>query len=194
MVNEASKSSHRRSFDRRFATRFLRGNGIDVGSGSDPISKSSFMFPFIQSIDHWDIEDGDAMLMETVADNSYDFLHSSHCLEHLTDPYMGLGNWIRIVKSGGFLIVTVPDEDLYEQRIFPSKFNPDHKFTFTISKDSSWSPASVNIFDLLGKFNSAVRIIKIELLDSGFDYNMPTTDQTLGMFSESAIEFILEKL
>src|SRR5260221_7032838 len=38
---------------------------------------------------------------------------------------------------------------LYEQGVFPSRFNGDHKSTFTISKASSWSPVSVNVLDLV---------------------------------------------
>ncbi|MEM1724783.1 MAG: hypothetical protein QXW71_03295 [Thermoplasmata archaeon] len=35
--------------------------------------------------------------MEGVPNCSYDFVHSSHCLEHLRDPREGLKNWFRIV-------------------------------------------------------------------------------------------------
>ena len=90
----------------------------------------------------WDLGDGDATFMESVKDETYDFVHSSHCLEHLLDPEKGLRNWFRILKPGGYLVVIVPDEDLYEQGVFPSTFNADHKWTFTISKSGSWSDKS----------------------------------------------------
>ncbi|MBV5346213.1 MAG: methyltransferase domain-containing protein, partial [Rhodoferax sp.] len=74
-----------------------------------------------------------------------DFVHSSHCLEHMRDVREALKNWIRIVKPGGFLILTVPDEDLYEQGQWPSRFNTDHKWSFTIHKERSTMPSSINV-------------------------------------------------
>jgi ubiquinone/menaquinone biosynthesis C-methylase UbiE len=65
---------------------------------------------FVQT---WDIEDGDAQYMETVRDNTYDFVHSTHYLEHMIDPKIIFKNWIRIIKPGGHIITTVSDEDLY---------------------------------------------------------------------------------
>ena len=56
-----------------------------------------------------------AELMASVADNTYDFVHSSHCLEHMRDPARAMHNWLRILKPGGHLVCLVPDEDLYEQ-------------------------------------------------------------------------------
>src|SRR3546814_12230808 len=71
----------------------------------------------------------------------------------------GLRNWFRILKPGGHLIVTVPDEDLYEQGIFPSAYNPDHKWTFTIWKAASWSPKSRNLIDLVRSLGEAAEEI-----------------------------------
>ncbi|PXW22422.1 tetratricopeptide repeat protein [Paraburkholderia caballeronis] len=193
MANETSKQMFRRSSDRRYFTRWLVGDGIDVGCGPDPLSNLSDFFPLMRSVRGWDLPDGDAMLMETVADGSFDFVHSSHCLEHLVDPVTALRNWIRICKPGGHLVITIPDEDLYEQGVWPSTFNEDHKWTFTILKKESWSPRSINLVELLAMFADDVEILKLEKLDSTFDYNRPRYDQTLYGLAESAIEFVLYK-
>lgn len=138
--------------------------------------------------------------MQGVADGSLDFVHSSHCLEHMVDPRVALANWLRILRPGGHLICIVPDEDLYEQGVFPSTFNRDHKTTFTIFKKASWSPASVNVLDLLRTLDADVAIKKIELLDATFRYgfnkmyNKARFDQTLTPIGECAIEFVLQKL
>ena len=50
----------------------------------------------------------------------------------------------------------VPDEDLYEQGQFPSTYNVDHKWTFTILKTTSWSPCSLN----LAKWNARSNPLK----------------------------------
>jgi SAM-dependent methyltransferase len=193
MVQEVTKSFARRSFDRRFATRWFVGDGIDIGAGADSLGHLASFFPLMGSVRAWDRPEGDAMLMQGVDDERYDFVHSSHCLEHLVDPTVALGNWIRICKKGGHLIIMVPDEDLYEQGVFPSTFNPDHKYTFTIGKAQSWSPKSINVIELLGKFVDQVEIIKIELLDSGFLYGRERHDQTWGILAESAIEIVLRR-
>lgn len=123
-MHETSKSILRRIFDQRFATRYLVGDGIDIGSGADSVGNYGPLFPQIRSVRPWDVPDGDAMLMAGVADASLDFVHSSHCLEHLQDPYTALFHWIRICRPGGYVIVVVPDEDLYEQGVFPRPSTP----------------------------------------------------------------------
>ncbi len=193
MADETSKQATRRGADRRFSTRWIKGSGIDIGCGTDSLAALASFFPLMTSLRPWDLPDGDAMLMHGVDDASVDFVHSSHCLEHLVDPYLSLSNWIRICREGGHLIITVPDEDLYEQGVWPSTFNTDHKWTFTIAKRSSWSPRSVNIFDLLRPFLDHVDVLKVELLDSGFQYGQARHDQSRNSLSESAIEIVLRK-
>src|SRR3546814_15547357 len=123
-MKECSKSIARRLADPNFAGRYFIGKGIDIGGAPDPLFLYEELFPRMEEVRVWDVADGDGQLMEGVADESYDFVHSSHCLEHLRDPEEGLRNWFRILKPGGQLIVTVPDEDLYEQGIFPHAYNP----------------------------------------------------------------------
>lgn len=192
-MHETSKSLIRRSYDKRFATRWLIGDGIDIGAGPDSIGNYAQMFPAIRSVKAWDMPDGDAMLMDSVADATYDFVHSSHCLEHLVDPALALKHWVRICKPGGHLLILVPDEDLYEQGVWPSTFNTDHKWTFTIGKASSWSPRSINLLTLLQTVWETVDVLKVELLDNGFFYAAPRFDQTLTLVGECAIEIVLRR-
>lgn len=44
-----------------------------------------------------------------VPDHAYDFLLSSHNLEHFANPVKGLKEWQRVVKPGGHLIVVLPN-------------------------------------------------------------------------------------
>lgn len=192
-MRETSKSIVRRSLDQRFATKYLVGAGIDIGAGNDSIDNYGSLFPLLQSVRNWDLDDGDAATMAGVPDDSMDFVHSSHCLEHLSDPYLALSQWIRICRPGGYLIVVVPDEDLYEQGVFPSTFSPEHLWTFTISKRESWSPRSVNLLELLGRFDDAVDVIRIELLDHAYLYGRDRFDQTHLPITETGVEFVLRK-
>ena len=192
-MQETSKSLIRRSYDKRYATRWLVGDGIDIGSGDDPLAGYVPLFPLMRAVRSWDMPDGDAMLMEGVKDDYYDFVHSSHCLEHLVDPAEALRNWVRICKPGGHLLLMVPDEDLYEQGIWPSIYNNDHKYSFTIGKPQSWCPQSVNVIDLLRAVWDKVAILRIELLDSGYIYGAQRFDQTMTLLGESAIEIVLRR-
>ena len=168
-MKELSKSIPRRMRDPNFVRRYFAGDGVDIGGRPDPLSLYRELFPLMGDVRIWDLEDGDAQLMSGVADETYDFVHSSHCLEHLRDPEEGLRNWLRIVKPDGFLIITGPDEDLYEQGVFPSSFNADHKWTLTLHKERSWSPRSINLLGLLTRLGPQ-RVEKIELLTDSYRF------------------------
>jgi SAM-dependent methyltransferase len=193
-MHESSKAVARRLHTPGFATRYFVGSGIDVGCGTDPLSQLAVLFPGIQHVVDHDIPQGDAQLLIEYPDASFDFLHSSHCLEHLADPFEALRNWVRVVRPGGHLVILVPDEDLYEQGCWPSRFNGDHKWTFTLSKRSSWSPRSINVFTLLESVNDSAQPIKVELLHNTCFPIQSGVDQTRNMVTEAAIEFILRVL
>lgn len=193
-MHESSKSVMRRLHDSRFATRYLVGNGIDIGCGPDSIFNYIEQFPLMQTCRNWDLPDGDAQFLASVTDETFDFVHSSHCLEHMHNPKEAMYHWLRVLKPNGHLVVIIPDEDLYEQGIFPSTNNLDHKWTFTIFKEKSWSSNSISLMSLLADFCSIAQICKIELLDATFRYGLPRFDQTLTPVGECGIEFIMRKL
>jgi len=190
---EQSKAAKRRFNDGAFLSRYFVGAGIDIGGKPDPLSQYAGIFPRMQSVRVWDFEEGDAQLMQGVVDASFDFVHSSHCLEHLKDPEKGLIEWIRIVKPGGFLIITVPDEDLYEKGVWPSRYNVDHKWTFTIHKRKSWSPRSINVLDLALSLSHLVEVERIVLLRDFFRDSLGEIDQTMTPVAECAIEMVFRK-
>lgn len=105
----------RRLSDSRFATRYFRGNGLDIGGGGDSIALFKELFPLITSVFLFDTQHGDGQYLENIPDSQFDFIYSSHCLEHLHDPKVSLKNWIRVLKPGGYIVCQIPDEDLYEQ-------------------------------------------------------------------------------
>jgi SAM-dependent methyltransferase len=69
--------------------------------------------------------------MAAVSADTFDFVYSSHCLEHMRDVPETLRNWTRILRPGGWLYVVVPDYVLYEKMSWPSRFNSDHKQSFS---------------------------------------------------------------
>lgn len=192
-MKECSKTIMRRVSEGNFIRSYFIGHGIDIGGAPDPLILYQELFPLVESIKVWDIVDGDAQYMAGVVDRTFDFVHSSHCLEHMADPAIAMNNWLRILKPGGHMIVTVPDEDMYEQGRFPSIFNTDHKWSFTIKKSRSWSTRSVNVLDLLGSLGDEVDIRRILVHDSTYRYRLPCYDQTLSFVTDCSIEFILRR-
>ena len=49
--------------------------------------------------------------LSMVADNTYDFVLSSHNLEHFANPVKALYEWKRVVKNNGYLIIVLPHKD-----------------------------------------------------------------------------------
>ncbi len=192
-MKECSKSIARRLHDVNFTNRYFVGEGLDIGGKPDPLMLYRGLFAKMGEVRTWDWEDGDAQFLSGVADGAYDFVHSSHCLEHLVNPREGLRNWLRVVKPGGFLIITIPDEDMYEQGKFPSTFNRDHKWTFTTYKENSWSKQSLNVLTIVTELGREAEPIKIEILNSTYRYDLPRYDQSLTPVAECGIEVVIRR-
>ena len=163
-MDEALKTNRIRS--KEFFTKYLGGRVIDIGAGKDLV---------IPTAERFDIEDGDAnYITQYRKTESYDAVHSSHCLEHMFNPVNALNEWWSLVKPGGYLILVVPEEDLYEQGIWPSMFHGDHKNTFRLNKNKSWSPVSFDVEELVKNLPD-VQIISSEIQDEYYDYQLKTS-------------------
>jgi len=158
-MNETSKT---RKLWGSLEYTILTGKGIDIGCGNDPVTPTARTF---------DVNDGDANKVSSFINEEFDFVYASHCLEHMRDPQKTLLDWWKLVRVGGHLFFIVPDEDLYEQGIFPSRFNDDHKYTFTISKAKSWSSVSINVLDIAQSLPQG-KIVNILLQNQGYDYTL----------------------
>ena len=118
------------------------------------------------------------------ADGSFNAIYSSHCFEHIGDWLGVLRDWYRLLKVGGFLVIVVPHQLLFERkRSLPSPINPDHKRFYT--------PVS-----LLGEIEAAFeensyRIRHLVENDAGFDYAILPYQGTDGCYE---IELVVEKL
>ncbi|MBB5730439.1 hypothetical protein FHS99_002942 [Sphingomonas prati] len=118
------------------------------------------------------------------ADQSLDAIYSSHCYEHIPDYRAVLKDWFRLLKNGGFLIIVVPHQHLFERkRQMPSRWNPDHKRFYT--------PRS-----LLGEMESALdensyRIRHLVENDAGFNYRPTPRETGSGCYE---IELVVERI
>lgn len=43
-----------------------------------------------------------------VEDESYDFVISSHVIEHFFDPVKAIKEWMRVIKKGGYILIIAP--------------------------------------------------------------------------------------
>ena len=168
--------------------QYFSGKGIDIGCGRDILDDG--IFTNITSISPYDMPHGDANYCANVADCTFDFVYSSHCLEHMVDPEAAMKNWLRICKSGGYVVVAVPHEIYYEKLIWPSHYNPDHKCSFRLEKSTNM-PKSIYLQEFLAKIPD-VELISCELYLVNFDFTKFWEDQTLGN-AICQIEFVLQK-
>lgn len=51
----------------------------------------------------------EATNLSSISDSSYDFLLSSHNLEHISNPIKALKEWIRVVRRNAPIIILLPD-------------------------------------------------------------------------------------
>lgn len=154
-MREASKTRAVRPPD--FSATYLAGAVLDIGSGDDPVVPHAV--PFDRA--HGDANRAD----EYFPAESFDCVHSSHCLEHMANPEDAIRRWWRLVRPGGFLIVVVPHEDLYEQGYWPSRFNPEHIATFRTTKQTRWSPVSRDLRSLVTALPAAKLVALTEQAD-----------------------------
>ncbi len=182
MSKETSKAMARRlasGWD-----KYLVGKGIDIGCGPDPIS------PDCRG---WDLADGDAQYMASIGQEEFDWVYSSHCLEHMVDPRVALANWYRILKPGGYLMIAVPEANLYEQGHWPSIYNPDHKSTWTLGHEAPWSPVNYSLAEELEYLFG--HILSIQVVATNFDPSLGDVDRTslAGVEVEAALEAVVQK-
>ncbi|MDR2195100.1 MAG: methyltransferase domain-containing protein [Gallionellaceae bacterium] len=193
-MNETRKSAIRRAHDPAFV-RYFRGAGLDIGVENDPLSAYARLFPFIERVTTWNHAQGDALHLQDVGDCSYDFVHSNHGLAMIDEPVQALSRWLDVVKPGGHVIFTVPDEDLHGKNTWPNRFAPDQKNSFTIAKpkDSTRLPRSINVLDLVNAMLPIAACERMVRIRDGYDDKQDANvDQAEGL-AECAIEVVLRK-
>jgi SAM-dependent methyltransferase len=108
------------SFVLHQAKRFCNGRGIDVGAGQWP-------YPGAVPIELKNGRDGTDL--SDIADDSLDYVFSSHCLEHLTDPQAALRLWVRKLKVGGTVFLYLPHPLMTPWRPGGEWVGGGHKFS-----------------------------------------------------------------
>jgi SAM-dependent methyltransferase len=66
----------------------------------------------------------DAVNISPVENEFYDFVFSSHSLEHIANPLKAVGEWLRIIKNNGYIIIIVPEKSAcFDHKRNYSKFS-----------------------------------------------------------------------
>lgn len=174
---EPSKT-HIDRLEEGFYNKYLSGQHIlDIGGGGGPA-----VVPNATIVDlGFPGYDGLILPFSTC---SQDAVHSSHCLEHVTDPVLALKEWFRVVKIGGHMIITVPHQHLYERKsTLPSRWNREHLRFYTPAKLMADIEMALEI--------NSYRIRSLRDNDAGFDYSVSQADHAKGCYE---IEVVIEKL
>lgn len=177
-----TRKSHARRTREGFFDRYFRGLVLDIGyrgyEGEDAVP----VLPGAVGVDlDYPGYDGRRLPFE---DGTVDTIYTSHTLEHIPEPEEALRDWFRALRPGGFLVIAVPHQHLYERRtMIPSRWNPDHKRFYT--------PAG-----LLAEVERALppntyRIRHLVDDDEGYHYEVPPLVHAVGAFQ---IELVLEKI
>lgn len=192
-MKETTKSNRRRRAEETTGefrwNDVFSGHAIDIGGGDDPLRAGDF--PSLKSVRLFDIQHGDANIITKWVREPFDVVYSSQCLEHMHNPPGTLFLWWSLVKPGGWMVITVPDEDLYEQGVWPSNKNTDHKWTFRTTKRSKWSHRSIRVQPLI-EMLPMVDTYNCKTVDTNYDHSLTGVDQTLGD-AEAWIEFVVRK-
>ena len=80
---------------------------------------------------------------------------------------------------------------MYEQGFWPSRFNHDHKWCFSIS-GLKLHERHVVLLDQRRLFHAA-EVLKLELVERGYNHALSPHDQSLSIACEPAIEIVCRK-
>jgi len=175
---ETAKAKQRRT-EEGFFDKYCQGKGLDIGYGGDLLAPNC---------KGWDREHGDAQYLHGMEDASFDFVYSSHTLEHMVNPGIALRNWWRVLKPGGYLILYIPHRDLYEKKkTLPSRWNNDHKHFFLTDTDEE--PDTIGIIPLIQRTLANQKVIYAKECNAGHTI----TDPEIHSDGEYSIEVVIKK-
>ena len=127
MVSETSKIRH-------MVLPYVKGMGVDLGYGGDPIVPSAITMdlknPYNLVGEHPQNLWGDAHILYWFKDGVLDYVYSSHLLEDFYDTTLVLKEWLRVIKDHGVLILYLPNEKKYREvcKKTGQGYNYHHKY------------------------------------------------------------------
>lgn len=207
MAFETSKSNFTRRIQNiKYRQRYFVGEGIDVGAGANPLNyqflnenkilylprKRNFHFPNIKNVliysNDWNEKDVAENINERL-DKKFDFLYTSNLMEHVHHFERSLLDFSIVVKENGYLIVCVPDFELYEYETWPSLGNKTHNFCFSLNKTFDIKEHK-RITHIIKNFYN-LSLENIEIADTSYNFDIENKkDQTKELTTEAFVEFV----
>ena len=118
---------------------FIGKSGIEIGGPSSAFARSGIIpvYPIVHNLDNCNYSDstvwdagfnsgsafrydgnkqngrqyiGEATALNFLASNAYDFVLSSHMLEHTANPILALTEWKRLLRDQGVLVLILPNK------------------------------------------------------------------------------------
>lgn len=159
---------------------YTRTPRLDIGGGADGLPGAEV----------YDLQQGNANYIDNRPAGSYGLVYSSHCLEHMVFPLDAFQRWWELVAPGGWLWVIVPDLLLYEHGKWPSKFNSDHKWMFSINR-SVGNSRHLNLYDFV-RLCPGAELMRLGLCDTCYDRTL-SEDVDQSDRAETGIEIVVRK-
>ncbi|SAL49673.1 tetratricopeptide repeat protein [Caballeronia peredens] len=172
-MEEAIKTAERRARDPEFVQRYLAGEGIDLAPDGSILRPLSHLFPRVSRVLWWNTSLGGEAYMAAIKDTSLDFVHAHRCLAAQADPAQSLARWLDLLRPGGHVIVTVPNEGSHAP----------HQWSFSIGNAASASPRCIDVLELMKKVAHVAQYERLALVRDG------SADAS----AESNIELVLRK-
>ena len=146
------------------------GRGCDVGFGGDKVTPTDcdgidLVQPYASTgTDQVDVPCDLQRGPIPVPDNTYDYVYSSHLIEDFVDTKRVLGEFIRILRPGGNLILVFPDQVKFEETCARTgqPLNPFH-----VHKDMSLAFMKARLKEM-----PAVEYSVVYESDCEIDYNV----------------------
>lgn len=111
------------NFTRTIVSRYCQGRGCEIGPGLNPQTDPKhtiYIDKYEKYGEHPIFIDvvGDASLLP-IASASFDYVVSSHVLEHCPDTIRTVTEWLRVLKPGGILVLRLPHKERTFDRLRP---------------------------------------------------------------------------
>lgn len=122
-----SNKSYRQSLRRQIASSYLNGNGIEIGALHSPLEVPSNVN--VKYLDRMKVVDlrqqyrelenhdlvnvdiiDDGEKLQTIKNDSVDFIIANHMIEHCQDPLGTIKNYLRVLRPNGVIYMAVPDK------------------------------------------------------------------------------------
>jgi len=99
-------------FTQKMVEKYCRGFGLEIGPGDTSYTKVGSTiyldkYPTRDMVGERTFLTADTVRIP-IKENTFDYIFSAHCLEHVPDTIKVLKEWIRVLKPGGKLLIVLP--------------------------------------------------------------------------------------